>query len=76
MPGPGRYFLWFGANLMKIISINGEEVAPPINGPAWDEENDLFAKCLAYDEPERAQALGIYPFFRPIEEMDGAEVLC
>ena len=61
---------------MKIISINGEEVAPPVNGHAWDPENDLFAKCSAYDEPERAQALGIYPFFRPIEEMDGAEVLC
>ena len=31
---------------------------------------------MAYDEPERAQALGIYPFFRPIEAMDGAEVIC
>jgi 8-amino-7-oxononanoate synthase len=61
---------------MKIISINGEDVAPPLNGHGWDAENDLFAKCSAYDEPERAQALGIYPFFRPIEEMDGAEVIC
>ena len=61
---------------MKIISINGEEVAPPLNGQEWGAETDLFAKCFAYDEPERAQALGIYPFFRPIEEMDGAEVLC
>jgi 8-amino-7-oxononanoate synthase len=61
---------------MKIISINGEEVAPPVNDQAWGETPDLFAKCAAYDEPERAQALGIYPFFRPIEEMDGAEVLC
>lgn len=61
---------------MKIISINGEEVAPPPGEAAWESENDLFAKCVAYDEPERAQALGIYPFFRPIEEMDGAEVLC
>ena len=61
---------------MKIISINGEEVAPPSNGASWNPAHDLFAKCSAYDEPERAQALGIYPFFRPIEEMDGAEVLC
>jgi len=61
---------------MKIISINGEEVAPPLNGHSWHTEPDLFSKCVAYDEPERAQALGIYPFFRPIEEMDGAEVLC
>ncbi len=61
---------------MKIININGEEVPSSLNGHAWETENDLFAKCVAYDEPERAQALGIYPFFRPIEEMDGAEVLC
>lgn len=61
---------------MKIISINGEEVAPPPIVPDWGGDTDLFAKCVAYDEPERAQALGIYPFFRPIEEMDGAEVIC
>ncbi|MBU3664866.1 MAG: aminotransferase class I/II-fold pyridoxal phosphate-dependent enzyme [Chthoniobacterales bacterium] len=61
---------------MKIISINGEEVAPPLNGHAWEEENDLFNKCVVYDEPERARALGVYPFCRPIEEMDGTEVIC
>ena len=61
---------------MKIISINGEDVIPPMPAPAWKPESDLFDKCVAYDEPERARALGIYPFFRPIEEMDGAEVLC
>ena len=61
---------------MKIISINGEEVAPPLNGHAWEEENDLFTKCVVYDEPERARALGVYPFCRPIEEMDGTEVIC
>jgi 8-amino-7-oxononanoate synthase len=61
---------------MKIISINEEESTPSLNGHPWDGENDLFAKCVAYDEPERAQALGIYPFFRPIEAMDGAEVIC
>ncbi|MFZ9933431.1 MAG: aminotransferase class I/II-fold pyridoxal phosphate-dependent enzyme, partial [Chthoniobacterales bacterium] len=61
---------------MKIISINGEDVIPPLATPTWKPEHDLFDKCVAYDEPERARALGIYPFFRPIEEMDGAEVLC
>jgi 8-amino-7-oxononanoate synthase len=61
---------------MKIININGEEAPPSLNVHTWETEHDLFAKCVAYDEPERAQALGIYPFFRPIEEMDGAEVLC
>ena len=61
---------------MKIISITGEEVAPPSTSHGQEAPHDLFAKCAAYDEPEKAQALGIYPFFRPIEEMDGAEVLC
>ncbi|MBJ7258863.1 MAG: aminotransferase class I/II-fold pyridoxal phosphate-dependent enzyme [Chthoniobacterales bacterium] len=61
---------------MKIISINGEDVMPPLTPPAWKPGQDLFDKCAAYDEPDRARALGIYPFFRPIEEMDGAEVLC
>ena len=36
---------------MKIISINEEESTPSLNGHPWDGENDLFAKCVAYDEP-------------------------
>ena len=44
---------------MKIISINGEDVIPPMPAPAWKPESDLFDKCVAYDEPERARALGI-----------------
>ena len=61
---------------MKIVSINGEDVIPPLAGHTWKPQHDLFEKCAVYDEPERAKALGIYPFFRPIEEMIGAEVLC
>lgn len=61
---------------MKIVSISGEDVIPPLGDIPWKPASDLFDKCVVYDEPERARALGIYPFFRPIEEMDGAEVIC
>ncbi len=61
---------------MNIIGVNGEESIPTGFGLKWSVEGDLFAKCVAYDEPDRAKALGIYPFFRSIEEMDGAEVIC
>jgi 8-amino-7-oxononanoate synthase len=35
----------------------------------------LLAKCFNYNAPNEAKDLGIYPFFREIEEMDGARVV-
>lgn len=36
---------------------------------------DLFAKCRAFEDAKRAQAAGIYPFFRPIEATVGSAVV-
>ncbi|MCM2276956.1 MAG: aminotransferase class I/II-fold pyridoxal phosphate-dependent enzyme [Oligoflexia bacterium] len=36
---------------------------------------DLFSKCYAYDEAKKAQSLGLYPFFRPIESTVGSSVV-
>ena len=35
---------------------------------------DLFTKCVDWDEPERVQSLGLYPYFQPITESEGTEV--
>lgn len=40
-----------------------------------NENNDLFAKCFAYDEAKKVQAAGLYCFFRPIEETTGGNVV-
>lgn len=37
-------------------------------------ENDIFAKCYAFTEAERAREEGWYPYFRPIEESHGSKV--
>ncbi len=36
---------------------------------------DLFAKCAAFRKPEELQQLGIYPYFQPIAESEGTEVM-
>lgn len=36
---------------------------------------DLFDKCRTYEEAKRAQAAGLYPFFRAIEATSGSSVV-
>jgi 8-amino-7-oxononanoate synthase len=36
---------------------------------------DIFNKCQEYDEVERVQAAGVYPYFRPIESTIGSSVV-
>lgn len=43
---------------------------------------DLFAKCACYDEPDKYQAMGLYPYFIPIQKVvanraiiDGRELI-
>lgn len=37
---------------------------------------DLFEKCRNFQHPEILKALGVYPFFQPIEESSGNRVVC
>lgn len=37
---------------------------------------DLFEKCRNFQHPEILKALGVYPFFQPIEESTGNRVVC
>jgi len=37
--------------------------------------SDLFSKCYTYEDAKRAQAAGLYCFFRPIEETSGGSVV-
>lgn len=39
------------------------------------ENTDLFAKCRSFEDAKRAQAAGLYPFFRPIESTSGSTVV-
>lgn len=36
---------------------------------------DIFAKCAEYTEARIAQAAGLYPFFLPLEDTEGTEVV-
>lgn len=37
---------------------------------------DIFQKCAAFEEANRVRQLGVYPYFRSIEETKGNEVIC
>lgn len=39
------------------------------------EGEGILSKCFSYDAPDQAKELGIYPYFRETEEMDGAHVV-
>src|SRR4051812_34616012 len=36
---------------------------------------DLFEKCRSFEDAKKAQAAGLYPFFRPIESTTGSNVV-
>ena len=36
---------------------------------------DLFDKCYTYTEPQKVKAMGIYPFFHPVQSAPGDEVV-
>ncbi len=36
---------------------------------------DLFDKCYAYNDPQKIQAMGIYPYFHPVQGAPGDEVM-
>jgi len=40
-----------------------------------EKNNGILSKCFHYDAPDQAKDLGIYPFFREIEEMEGSRVV-
>ncbi len=39
-----------------------------------DKDNNILSKCFSYNAPEQARELGIYPFFREIQETNGSRV--
>jgi len=40
-----------------------------------ESKRDLFTKCYQYDQAKKVQAAGLYPFFRPIEDTTGSNVV-
>ena len=43
--------------------------------PPNSKEKGILAKCFGYLAPDQAKELGIYPYFREIEEIDGSKVV-
>ncbi len=39
-----------------------------------EKDNSILSKCFSYNAPEQARELGIYPFFREIQETNGSRV--
>jgi 7-keto-8-aminopelargonate synthetase and related enzymes len=36
---------------------------------------DIFSKCYKFEDAKQAKALGIYPYFKPIETAQTSEVI-
>ena len=43
--------------------------------PPSSKEKGILAKCFGYLAPDQAKELGIYPYFREIQEIDGSKVV-
>ena len=43
--------------------------------PPSSKEKGILAKCFGYFAPEQAKELGIYPYFRAIQDIDGCHVV-
>mgnify|MGYP002630665184 CR=1 FL=1 len=43
--------------------------------PPSSKEKGILAKCFGYFAPDQAKELGIYPYFREIEAVDGCRVV-
>jgi 8-amino-7-oxononanoate synthase len=52
----------------------GLHARPAADAAPRTRNSDLFAKCEAFTTPDQLQALGIYPYFQPIEASEGTEV--
>ena len=39
------------------------------------KDRGILAKCFGYFAPDQAKELGIYPYFKEIEEIDGCHVV-
>ena len=50
--------------------------APDGQGEAGTSQNtDMLAKAYAYTRPQEVKALGLYPYFLPVEQSDATEVM-
>ena len=61
----------------KIVSLLKEKFDfenSHLKSPA-SKENGILAKCFGYLAPDQAKELGIYPYFREIEEIEGSKVV-
>lgn len=40
------------------------------------QTKDIFTKCATFEDANQVRAMGVYPYFRSIEETRGNEVIC
>ena len=53
--------------------MSSEPKKKPSEAPA---RKDIFQKCAAFDEPQKVKMMGLYPYFRTIEQTIGNQVVC
>lgn len=56
--------------LKKKFDFENSHLRPPNS-----KDKGVLAKCFGYFAPDQAKELGIYPYFRAIEEIDGCHVV-
>ncbi|MZG31664.1 MAG: aminotransferase class I/II-fold pyridoxal phosphate-dependent enzyme [Nitrospinae bacterium] len=56
--------------LKKKFDFENSHLRPPNS-----KDKGILAKCFGYFAPEQAKELGIYPYFKAIEEIDGCHVV-
>jgi 8-amino-7-oxononanoate synthase len=49
--------------------------APALEHPTDGVQKDIFDKCRAFTRADEVRAMGLYPYFKPIEENDGPVVV-
>ena len=54
------------------------DASGPVEGSSAESiaaTTDMFAKAYAYSRPQEVRALGLYPYFIPVEQSDATEVM-
>lgn len=70
----GRFNWWPRWDTETLEQEPIRETAPPLHPPTDGKQRDVFDKCRAFTRADEVRAMGLYPYFKAIEENDGPVV--
>lgn len=70
----GRFNWWPRWDTETLEQEPTRETVPPLHPPTDGKQRDVFDKCRAFTRADEVRAMGLYPYFKPIEENDGPVV--